>query len=265
MVNKRYVRTAIILVLLISASSCLTLFVNSAHLTVKPETRGILLLKPTYVFRENLKLKGLPDSLLAQSDPGLLHGLSDSLIIEAYYTAFSDRLASAGFKVFTESDVETFLGDSSRLILLNISQISLEEYFYKKREQESFEDTYFYQDFMLNAIGLNVWIEYQKVNMNLPARVLFASSFISDKVEGKFQQQTLSGKVVYNYTLKSLQPSAAYTLAKQSGLTHADYFFDFLLNLLLAESGVGTTEYVHCNQKTGKMEAAGEERFFEIK
>jgi hypothetical protein len=265
MAYKRYIATVVFATLLLGVSSCITLFVNSANMIVKPETRGILLLKPTYVYRENLKLKGLPDSVIAQSDPGLLHGLSDSLIIEEYYTAFANRLTEAGFKVFTESDVETFLGDSSRLILLNISQISLEEYLYQKREQEAFEDTYFYQDFMLNAISMNVWIEYQKVNMNLPARVLFASSFISDKVEGKFQQHSLSGKVVYNYTLKSLQPSAAYTLARQSGLTHADYFFDLLLNHLLEESEVTTSEYVHYNQKTGKMEAAGDERFFEIK
>ena len=253
-------RVFLITPLLFFLTSCVSLLLNTGDLMVRPDSKSILVLKPAIVYRDDVNGK---DTLTVR--PDILRWVSDSVIIENYYRSFTERLTLLGFKVYSESSLEKFLGDSSGLIVLNLSQLSLEEYCYNKREKEVFEEATYFQDFVLNAVSLNSWIEFQGVNAVKPYKVLFASNFISDKVEGDFARQAMSGKVVYNYKLKSIQPSAVYTLARQSGSTHADYLYDYLLNLARGTVSHENEDYVRYNRKSRRIEPAAEERFFELK
>ncbi len=256
---KQLLKGSLLVWMLLSVAACVNLFTPSADLMVRPSAISILVLKPGHLYKEYLN-----ENAKESDRDTLLNFIQDSLLIDAYYQSFIARLRNIGFNVFEENRIESFLGDSSGLIILNLSQISLEEYLMSIRKEEEFYEAVYYQDFVVKAVSINVWTEFQRLNASEPQKVFFASSYISDKVEGQFQRNVLNREVVYNYNLRLLQPAGVYTLARHSGIKHADYFFDSLLNIVLQKTAKATDEYMRFDRRTNKIIPAGQERYFEI-
>jgi hypothetical protein len=105
----------------------------------------------------------------------------------------------------------------------------------------------------------------QQLNTGKPIKVLFASNFISDKLDGRFRYDYSKSEAVYQYSIEQMLPTAAYTLARRSGEIHAGYYFDYLLNKTMEESGIQEKYYVRFDRSSRKPIPAGRQRFFEVK
>lgn len=227
--------------------SCLSLLsscsvekkLGKEYLAQRSDT-SMLLLMPDFIFRYNLKTYEFPglDSLPQwQQDSILIAGsrylkaMTDSAVVNVFRNSFTERLGLYGISVFDEPSLDSFLIHHGSGIMVNVAQISLEEYIHPYSfDYYLFDEPYSVSDIDLNAISMNIWIELSRLNSEQKNKVLFASDFISDSLDGYFRQYLFSGDIQFEYTVDSLTvPQVQAFIAKMGGRC-ADYLADYLLN-----------------------------------
>lgn len=206
----------------------------------------VLLFTPDYVFKNNLKTYLVPDldsmpeavqdSILIEYSL-FLKDIADSTVISGFENAFKERLVQSGFKVLEESDLDKFLVEQRRGILVNFAQISLEEFVHPYSFDYEMSGEYLtVSDIDLNAVSFNLWLEVSQLNSENHHKVLFASDFTTDQVEGYFRQFIFSGEVKFEYSIDTLTVPQIYTFVDGLGKKYADYLYDYFLNNYIREN-----------------------------
>lgn len=240
--------------------------------TIKP---SILVLKPDYIYKTNSKPYYIKDSRklsdwdkdsIRYSKSEFLQYISDSIIIENFFEYFVKELKIIGYNVFFEDSFDNFLRIKSTAYILNFAQIELEEFLYKDRRSEVFDSTTFYEDFDVNAVNFNIWVELTEMNGDKGMKILFCDYFSSDIIEGKFKRNLFSGKVRYVYKRKNMLLKLIYQMVKDAGKSNASYLFDFFMNEYLNNVyKEKTLKYYHYDQEKNKIFKEKNKRYFIVK
>jgi len=204
------------------------------------------LLKPSYLFKFNLKefeISGIDtlsefkkDSLLLENSL-LLKNITDSVFIDAFTNGLESKLKSFGANIIKEDDTDTLLNNGGTPYILNVAQISLEEYIHPYRSEEEIYDEIIVIDGIdLNAINYNVWIELGILNTETKNKVLFISDYLFDNLNGTLKQNLLTGKLSFDYTIDTINTEQVYQSARQFGDATAGYLFDYLMNAYIGEN-----------------------------
>lgn len=224
---------------------------------------SILILNPDFLFKTNIKAKSVvderiganQDSIMQLSRP-LLNEIIDTIFLKDFIQSFSKIIKEYGINVFESTEMEKFLNTNGNAYIVNFAQMELEEYFHKKKFKENQGEIIYYQDFALNAASLNVWIEISKVESKTKNPVLFTNYFISDKIEGDFKTNPLTGDVKFVYTRTNILPEKVSGLAGFSGQKTAIELYDFFMNAYVKEQlsdFKGELQYYHYNREIGKL------------
>ena len=195
---------------------------------------------PDYVFKQNLKTYDLPgaDSMPeAVKDSALLANslflkdISDSAVLAKFRSSFTDRLRLSGFRVLDPSELDRLMTEHRKGLLVNIAQISLEEFVHPYSFDYEMTGEYLtVSDIDLNAVSFNVWLELSQLNSENHHKVLFASDFTTDEVEGYFRQFIFTGEIKFEYTIDTLSVSVIYKFIESLGEKYADQLYDYFLN-----------------------------------
>jgi hypothetical protein len=205
-----------------------------------------LLLKPSFVFKYNLKEFEIPgidtldeytkDSLLMEYSL-FLKIISDSAIINEFAESFSATLESYGAKVLPENAIDTLMENGGTPHILNVAQFSMEEYIHPYSTEELVYDEIIVIDGIdLNAINFNVWIELGRMNTEKNNKVLFASDYLLDNINGTLKQHLITGNMSFDYTIDTITLPRIYMSARQFGKITAGYLYDYLMNSYIAEN-----------------------------
>jgi hypothetical protein len=208
--------------------------------------KQFFLLKPSYVFKSNLKEFEIPgidtlddltrDSLLMDHSL-FLKLISDSVLIEEFTDSFKRTLESYGTEVFPEDAVDTIMENGGTPYIVNIAQLSLEEYVHPYSSEEMvYDDVVVIDGIDLNAINYNLWLELGRMNTEKSNKVLFASDYLLDDLNGNLKQNLLSGKITFDYTIDTITTYRVYEFARRFGRVTASYLFDYLMNYYIEEN-----------------------------
>ncbi len=220
------------------------------------ETRSdslVLVLSPDYLFKNNLKtylvpgLDTLPeyvqDSLLLDNSL-FLKQLSDTGILNEFNRNFVERLKEYHFTVLEEPALDSFMTAGSTGLLVNIAQISMEEFVYPYSFDYNLVDESLTVDSIdLNAISMNIWIEVSHLNAVKKNKVFFASEFITDDLEGYFRQYIFSSEIQFEYSIDTITLQDIDSLSISMGKRCASYLYDFFLNLYIREHAPANLPY----------------------
>ena len=204
------------------------------------------LLKPTFVFKENLKefeLEGIDtldenvkDSLLLQKSL-FLKKVIDSVMISAYTDGLEKGLKGLGARVLPENAVDTLMHNGGTSYILNLAQFSLEEYIHPYRAEEpAYDEVIVIDGIDLNAINFNIWLELGRLNTEENNKVLFVSDYLLDQIEGTLKQNLITGKLSFDFTIDTLTVSQMYEFAGNFGEKTAGYLYDYLMNAWIGEN-----------------------------
>lgn len=208
--------------------------------TSAPTSDTLLILKPSYLFKINLKEFLVPDSdsldeaekdsILMEKSLFLKH-LSDSAVIDGFTQSFTNKLKLYGYKVLGEGKLDSLLTSHSGAYILNIAQITMEEYIHPYTSDYVVGDEIItLKDIDLNAVNFNVWIELSRLNSNEKNRVLFTSDYIFDGINGYFKQFFFTSEISFEYTIDTMTMKEVSSFGGILGERFAEYFYDYQLN-----------------------------------
>ena len=128
---------------------------------------------PDYIYKYNHKgesIEGFEDIPKAKQDSALwvnsryLQFLSDSILLENYMNNFISELRNAGFNVYLEDAIDSFMTGKPQSYVVDIAQVQLDEYFYPLEDEEDYMDTTYYKTVNLNAVDFGCWFDMSKAN-----------------------------------------------------------------------------------------------------
>jgi len=227
-------------------TSC-TLEQKLAGSFVDNEKQGqYLLLQPSIVFKYNLKDFEIPgidtldefrkDSLLLENSL-FLKAVSDSVLIEEFIASIKKALEIYGSVIIRENAIDTLMENGGTPYIINVAQLSLEEYIHPYSAEEQVYDEFIVIDGIdLNALNFNVWIELGRMNTDKNNKVLFTSDYLLDNINGTLKQNLISGKMSFDYTTDTITMPQVYEFARQFGKITANLLFDYLMNNYIGEN-----------------------------
>ena len=205
-----------------------------------------VILQPDIVFKYNLKefevpgvdtLDEISKNAVLLENSLFLKAISDSLLIEDIVSGFVKALRNYGMEVYFESDMDTLLAKGGTPYIINLAQISLEEYIHPYSSEEYvYDEAIVISGIDLDAINYNLWLEISRLNTEKENKVLFASDYLLDDLNGTLKQNLLTGKLSFDYTLDTINTDRIYEFGRRFGKTMAGYLFDYLMNTYIGEN-----------------------------
>lgn len=224
-----------------------TLEQKLARSFVDTEKNGqFFMLQPSFVFKYNLKEFEIPgidtldeymkDSLLMESSL-FLKTVSDSVLIEEFIASVKKTLEVYGAVVMPESAIDTLMENGGTPFIINIAQLSLEEYIHPySSEEQVYDEVIVIDGIDLNALNLNIWLELGRMNTDKNNKVLFTSDYLLDNINGTLKQNLITGKMSFDYTIDTITMPQVYEFARQLGKITANLLFDYLMNNYIGEN-----------------------------
>ncbi|MFH0865347.1 MAG: hypothetical protein V1904_04085 [Bacteroidota bacterium] len=192
-----------------------------------------------------------------------LDEIKDTLISGLIYSNFESILKSGPFKVYGDDEMSRFMHLGTKSYIIRIAQIELDEFIIPYTASEQFDTLTYYEDFNLNAVSVNMWMEVTEVNGTQDtSQVLYSKEQISDVVEGYFTK-SFSGMVKYVYQRTDINLDNIYKMSTDFGEMNAHYLFDYFMNKYIHEryKGNKAPKYYHFDGATGNIYPAGYYRF----
>ena len=230
---------------------------------------NILLLKPEYIFKKNLKYSelGLPDSI--KDDVGLsqsliLKNVDDNKVMDSLFSEIKYELKNRKFRVFTEENMNNFMKLDSEAFIFNLAQIEIDEYATPYTFSQVYDTTNYYKTFDLNTASLLLWFEASQLNSNQNnSNLLFSSDSIIDDIDGHFKKSILTNDIKFVYKRKDICVDDLYDKIADIAVNNADYIFDYLLNKFIYEKYTGNKllKYYHYDRKQKIVYPAKYKRF----
>ncbi|MFW6222710.1 MAG: hypothetical protein ACOC3T_03770 [Bacteroidota bacterium] len=249
--------------LMLIAVSCVTEKRLAREFVENPPENRFVVMSPNTVFRESLK--PVQDTLfknpsqrqldsLAFLESKFVQYITDSMFIDLYMPAFKEEMDSLGLNVIYNELPQIFSDTATSAYIFDIAQVQLQEFSEIYYDKEAIMDHLYYQKHILDGVHLNVWAEFQKVNMpGQNPMVLFSEITRRDEIDGFFHQNQLSGEVKYSYKINELEMDAVKNMITRAGYIHASYFFDFLMNqyisTMMMKNEAKPKYYLHYNRE----------------
>lgn len=234
------------------------------------DTTYLLILIPEDLIfiKQNLSLtdekKGKDGSDSASLAASLFLGkIKEKLISGLIYSNFESILKSGPFRVYGDDEMSRFMQLGVKSYIIRIAQIELDEFIIPYTASEQFDTLTYYEDFNLNAVSVNMWMEVTEVNGTQDtSQVLYSKEQISDAVEGYFTK-SFSGMVKYIYERTDINFDDIHKMATDFGEMNAHYLFDYFMNKYIHEryKGKKAPKYYHFDGAAGNTYPAGFYRF----
>lgn len=189
---------------------------------------------------------------------------SDSVLLEKYNRAFAMLLADYGFRVYSYYEADAFLSHPGSGLIINIAQLELEEAVDVYSDSEVFDTLEYFESFPVRVFRVNSWIEVSGVDTARENQeVFYATSSLSDIIEGYFIQKQFSGDVYYTYRRFDMRPSLTGKFVESTGEEHAQKLFDVWMNRYIKRNSADSQKtgiyfsdpgYYHYNKKKRRIE-----------
>ncbi|MFO7723631.1 MAG: hypothetical protein R6V49_10465 [Bacteroidales bacterium] len=267
-VNRILLRLGILVIIVNLFSSCSTeLAVASRFVrnTVQ-EKPGVWFIGANHLFMTCKIEEGDEEGYNCQ----LLESQNDSVLLEMYNRAFAKQLEEIGYKIYTFDESEQFFAHKGLSLIVNIAQLEMEEYIEVYSDSEIFDTLKYIESFPVRVLALNSWIEVSLVDTTTSKREMFyATTRISDLIDGYFTQNEFKGNVTYNYKRYDMLPGAVVRMVPDAGSDHSGRLFDVWMNRYImknavVQDGVGyypsVKKYYHYNAKKGRIEESDPSR-----
>ncbi len=231
-----------------------------------------MLINPEFIYLNNLnnaEIKNLNkfpeeyrDSVLFENSL-YLRFINDSVFRSKYYQSMYTSLELAGFRMYDDSNWTEFL-KLDKAMMLSIAQLQMEEYTYPFYQKGTFQDTVVYSKSIdINGISLNSWFEITPVNSSVPPLVLYNSTILEDKIDGRFYWNPFTDDYPYYYTRYDFDLSDVDKLAETAGKENAALLFDFLMNKYVdshRKKELPDEYYLHYDRQKKRFVFAGQSR-----
>jgi hypothetical protein len=226
---------SLILLLLISASSCITPRKVASNFVANRSGINVLVVPPTGIFLNYYPanpdhLEETNDFMLEESQ--FLYDLDELYLLDTYYRALVKELRNHRINVFTIENINDFFELDSIAFVFSIAQAQLMEYTDDQTEYFFFNDSTVYEaSNQITTLVFNTWIEHSRLNCtDNKMKVLFSMQHRSDYLEGRFRVNWWKGEVTYEYIPYRLVAEDVFDLAIIAGYRNAQYIFTYLLN-----------------------------------
>lgn len=234
------------------------------------DTTNVLFLQPenAIILKKNLaradEKKGVDGSDSSSINAGIfLNELKNKTVTDLVYTNFTDGLKGRSFAIFSDKDMNGFMQLGKKSYIIKIAQIELDEFAIPFTASEQFDTMTYYEDFSLDAVSVNMWIEVTEVNGTQDTtQVLYSNEQSSDAVDGYFTR-SFSGRVEYVYTRTNISTDKIYAMVADFGNMNAGYLYDYFLNKYIHEryKKKKIPKYYHLDGNTGVLSPAGYKRY----
>ncbi|MDB4303179.1 hypothetical protein N9934_00115 [Desulfosarcina sp.] len=237
---------SIIFVFILLLTSCYPEYkIARSYIDSKPDI-SIMVLPTNYVFKKNLKVEETEDikdldeiqkdsAMMANS--AFLKNISDSIVLETFINSMIIEFEQLGFKVYTETQLDSFLFIKTPAYIFNIAQIELEEHYNVHEDKQDFGEYTYYKAVDLDAVSYNFWFELSELNDgNEDTKLLYSSETINDVVYGYFAENMFTGGVKYKYNINEIDLDVIYRYCGVFGERNAGYAFDYLMNKYMVEN-----------------------------
>jgi len=269
-----YISLLFIAVSFLGLSSCYPEWkIAKSYIDSKPDV-SVMILPSDYIFKNNLKIDELGDTTemtVWELDSALMAGslflndISDSIFLETFINSMIEEFEKLGFKVYTESSLDSFLFIRSTAYILNIAQIEVEEHYYEYEDSQNFDDYVYYKTMDLNAVSFNNWFELTKLNPKEEGRkVFYAYETIADQINGYFAENIFTGEVKYKYYINEIDTDIIYRYCEILGRRYAGYTYDYIMNEHIAKNFPANKKrryYMRYNRQNNSLDPASRNRF----
>lgn len=161
----------------------------------------------------------------------MIESVNDSLFLEKYNREFALQLEALGYKVFTFNEADRFFTQPGVSLIINIAQLEIEEVMETFTDSEVFDTLEYFESFPIRAFKLNSWIEVSMIDTTtIKPEVFYATSSISDLIEGFFTQHPFRGDVSYTYRRYDMRPALVDRFVDGAGKEHSQRLFNVWMN-----------------------------------
>lgn len=209
------------------------------------------------------------DSNLAYMPPKIHSMLTDSQIADyklKYDSVFAASSLKAGFNFYKVDSLTQFFDKSAYGWQLNLAQITIEEHRFQYWDQANYSNFTVSFDTIISFYEFNVWYELIPVNNDTAKPVvLFATEFLQDNIRGKFVYNRQTGIYVYQYEFEEVNANDIAGLITNSADIHADYLFDYFLNVyLVSNKKINDNTFLSYDRNRNKILNSNRKRFYII-
>ncbi len=201
----------------------------------KKDLPAILYISDPNVLVEFFRSDELRDSLNYFKPEKISYILDDTLIADiqsGYDRIMIETLKDKGFRVYETDSIAQFFINKELMWQLSPVQMSFEEHRVWMSDELPFTDYSLYFDTIVSEYQFNVWMELNPVNADstVPSHLFFASSSVSDRINGRFVYEWLKRQYSYSYNFTEIDAYDFYVLTSGAAHSHAGYLFDYFLN-----------------------------------
>jgi hypothetical protein len=234
---------------------------------------GVMISATDFLYKENLGayIDASKFSTAEQQDSvayytsTFVQYISDSVFLSSFFNSMIGELQHYGYTVILDHSADVFLGYERPAWIIQMAQLQLEEdfapgvaYGYNDEDEE------YYQEYKVNEVSLNSWLEINRLNSDDPKQMLFLSGYISDDSSLNVSLQYFNGHFYLTNPNVTIGLNNIYDMATASGKKHAELLFDYFLNdyiRLKSPKGITHRKEFHYNWKFRKLDNQLYEKF----
>jgi hypothetical protein len=233
-------KIGIFLLILYSLSSCMTSRRMASQYITKENNINVLILPPSGLIKQYRGISNTsnPDSLqtFSLAESMFLDNFNDTAYVNYFIRSLKYHLSGFQVNVFGPENLDSFFLLDTTAYIFSVAQMELLE-FQDKYQQLTEVDTVVYSiNLPRNNVENSVWFEFSELNnQDRSMQVLYSLQSSGDFYDGKLYYDWRSGDVTFRYTTHRLEEADVYDLAYFAGLKNAQYIFDFLMNVYIAD------------------------------
>lgn len=200
---------------------------------------NLLVLMPSFIFMEDLKLSGLEnvesDTLMKSL---VLDKIEDSAVINRFRDTYVSQMERYGVHVYDENTLNDFMKLDSNAWVVNLAQIELQEYETVFTDSQEFFGVIYSTDVTLNGLNSAFWFEFSQVNAseNNKPDIMFAANDLYDRFDGRYIYDIFSGQMKYTLEIDTINVDDFNRQIDFSAKLFAGYTFDYLMNKFISNN-----------------------------
>lgn len=220
-------------------SSCVTDRRLASQFVVEESNINVLLLPPPGLIKDykvSLKSGGI-DSIqtLPLIESKFLADFNDTAYVNYFFRSLKYHLSQYQVNVFGPENIDSFFQLDTTAFIFSLVQMELLELRDMFREMADIDQIYMVKLPRIN-IENSIWFEFSELNHpDRPQQVLYSLQRTSDIFDGRLLLDWRTNEVSYRYTPYYLEKPDVYDLAFFAGQKNAQYIFDYLMNVYVAD------------------------------
>jgi hypothetical protein len=214
----------------------------ASKFVMKEDNINVLIMPPPTLIKNYFSINPAgvdPDSLVTEplESSQFLKNLNDTAFVNYYLRSLNHYLRRFQLNVFTPQNIDAFFQLDSNAFLFSIAQLELLEYDDKFQDVTFFDTTAYRIAIPQTTVEKSVWFEFSELNKpEKPLEVYYSMQTTSDFFEGGFYWNWRTAEMTYRHTRFELEDADVYDLAYFAGQKNAQYIFDLLMNLYVAQN-----------------------------